>query len=295
MRVLFVGQDAGQLESTNHSLEGSKYTLVPTIGTEHAWQLLLAGDARCVILDADLIDSPSSEFVQRVRAADMPPVYFLILTSQRDGVFGGDDILRKPFKGDELLARLAIGQRMLWMGDSLSQVRDQLENQALYDAITGLMNFPAFCKLARGEIERARRSSTPFSLIVLEIENFEKFNAAYGVATGNELLKTVSQRIREKGRLYDCIGHWAGGEFVIALPGVNSPDAEKIAERIIAGILSAGFKIQGEAVDISVRGGIATAVQIGTEMDIQPLILSAQQALARARESGSDRVHLANS
>ena len=76
----------------------------------------------------------------------------------------------------------------------------------------------------------------PISLIALDIDDFKMINDTFGVELGDEVLRVVAQSIREKSRPYDCIGRWAGDEFVIMLAGVIGADAEKVADRIITGV-----------------------------------------------------------
>ena len=185
-----------------------------------------------------------------------------------------------------------IGQRFLSLGENLSHARNQLENFALYDSLTGLMNRNAFFRSAQGELERARRSSSPLSMIAIDIDQFKSFNADHGVEMGDEVLKIVAQTIREKSRPYDCIGRWTGDEFVIALPGVIGADAEKIAERIIKGIDATIITYKDDTVKVGMSAGIVSASRISASTEAEPLIEQARQAMARAKEAGGDQVYL---
>jgi diguanylate cyclase (GGDEF)-like protein len=185
-----------------------------------------------------------------------------------------------------------IGQRFLSLGDSLTQARDQIENMAVYDSLTGLMNRGAFYRTAQGELERARRSASPLSLIALDIDNFKSLNESYGVEIGDEVLKAVSQAIREKSRPYDCIGRWTGDEFAIVLPGVIGEDAEKVAERIIKGISSLEISSGDKVLNVAVSAGITCASRISAATEVEPLIEQSRQAMFRAKEAGGNQVNL---
>jgi diguanylate cyclase (GGDEF)-like protein len=186
-----------------------------------------------------------------------------------------------------------VGERILAMGDHLSQARDQLENLALYDTLTGLMNHTAFYKVAQGELERARRTSSPLSLIAIDIDHFKGLNEAHGVQTGDEVLKEVAAAIREKSRPYDCLGRWTGDEFMIALPGVIGPDAEKVADRIIKGIQTLSIAAGDDTeLKVEVSAGIASASHISAATEVEPLIQQARQAMARAKEAGGNQIYL---
>jgi two-component system, cell cycle response regulator len=292
MKALILEQNAKERSLIQHVLEKSGHEAILGGDMEQAWQLIEKGEARFIIADGDADDFKKSKLIGRVRSAKILPVYFLILTAGEVDFADADDNLHKPIAASELKARIMIGQRFLSLGESLSSARNQLENLALYDSLTGLMNRNAFFRSAQGELERARRSSSPLSMIAIDIDRFKALNAEHGVDMGDEVLKIVAQAIREKSRPYDCIGRWTGDEFVIALPGVIGADAEKVAERIIKGIDSADIKFKNDAVKVGVSAGIVSASRISASTEAEPLIEQARQAMARAKESGGDQVYL---
>ena len=292
MRALILEQNAKERSLIQHVLEKSGHAAILGRDMDEAWQLIEKGEARFIIADGDAEDFKKSNLIGRARAAKILPVYFLILTAAEEDNADADDNLHKPLSASELKARIMIGQRFLLLGESLSHARDQLESLALYDSLTGLMNRNAFFRSAQGELERARRSSSPLTVIALDLDRFKSLNAEHGVEMGDEVLRIVAQIIREKCRPYDCIGRWTGDEFVIALPGVIGADAEKIAERIIKGINAANITYKNDAVNVGLSAGIVSASHISASTEAEPLIEQARQAMMRAKESGGDQVYL---
>ena len=292
MKALILEQNAKERSLIQHVLEKSGHAAILGKDMDQAWQLIEKGEARFIIADGDAEDFKKSNLIGRTRAAKILPVYFLILTAGEEDYIEADDNLHKPLSASELKARIMIGQRFLLLGESLSKARNQLENLALYDSLTGLMNRNAFFRSAQGELERARRSSSPLTVIALDLDRFKSLNAEHGVEMGDEVLKIVAQIIREKCRPYDCIGRWTGDEFAIALPGVIGADAEKIAERIIKGINATNITYKNDAVKVGVSVGIVSASRINASTEAEPLIEQARQAMARAKESGGDQVYL---
>ena len=148
---------------------------------------------RFVIVDASRQEQSVHQFIQHVRSNQnlFGHTYILLLLNKGQngnlisnlGV-GADDYLNKPVAPQELKARVSVGVRILSMGDTLLQARDQLENLAMYDNLTGLMNRQAFYKVAQGELERARRASEGVSVIALDVDNFKAINAEHGHAVG---------------------------------------------------------------------------------------------------------------
>jgi len=292
MKALILEQNAKERSLIQHVLEKSGHEAILGGDMEQAWQLIQKGEARFIIADGDADDFKKSNLIGRVRAAKILPTYFLVLTAGEEDYTDADDNLRKPIAASELKARIMIGQRFLSLGESLSHARNQLENLALYDSLTGLMNRIAFFRSAQGELERARRSSAPLSMIALDIDRFKGLNAEHGVEMGDEVLRTVAQTIREKSRPYDCIGRWTGDEFVIALPGVIGADAEKIAERIIKGIDATIITFKDDTAKVGMSAGIVSASRISASTEAEPLIDQARQAMARAKEAGGDQIFL---
>ena len=292
MRALILEQNAKERSLIQHVLEKSGHAAILGKDMDQAWQLIEKGEARFIIADGDAEDFKKSNLIGRARAAKILPVYFLVLTAGEDDDAEADDNLHKPIVASELKARIMIGQRFLLLGESLSRARDQLESLALYDSLTGLMNRNAFFRSAQGELERARRNSSPLTMIALDLDRFKNINAEHGGEMGDEVLKIVAQIIREKCRPYDCIGRWTGDEFVIALPGVIGADAEKIAERIIKTIDAANITYKNNAVKVGMSAGVVSASRISASAGVEPLIEQARQAMMRAKESGGDQVYL---
>lgn len=292
MKVLVLIGGTKERSLIQNALEKSGHQMILSEGAEQTKRLIEAGESRFVIADFDLPDVQDYDLIRRVRALKLPPIYFLMLTSNESDSVEADDTLHKPLNAAELKARIMIGQRFLSLGDSLTKARDEIENMAIYDSLTGLMNRGAFHRTAQGELERARRAGSPVSLIAMDVDKFKPLNEKYGIDMGDEVLKAVSQTIREKSRPYDCIGRWSGDEFIIALSGVIGADAEKIATRILNGIQATRITYKDNIVNVSISVGIASASYISASTEIEPLIQQARQAMTRAKEAGGNQVNL---
>ncbi len=292
MKLLVLERGTKERTLIHNALEKAGHHVTFSDDAEQTWRLLQAGEARFVILDGEADDVKKAALIQRVRASNLPPIYFLALASGDEDSVEADDTLHKPISTTELKARVMIGQRFLSLGDNLTHARDQIENMALYDPMTGMLNRNAFYRNAQAELERARRASSSISLIAMDIDNFKILNEKYGIEMGDQVLKIISQTIREKSRPYDCIGRWSGDEFVLALPNVIGPDAEKVIDRIIKGIQSTRITFKDDTVNVAVSAGIASATRITPSAEVEPLIEQARQAMSRAKESGGNQICL---
>ncbi len=292
MKILVLASDARERGLIQLALEKNRHEVFSAASVEEALRLLESGHPRLAVVDDDLPSNERAEFIARVRAAGRPPIYLLSLSSTLQAPLDCDDTMHKPYTVAELVSRIALAQRFLALGDSLSEAREQIESMAMYDPLTSVLNRAAFLRTAEGELERARRAAAPLSLISLDLDNFRELNNTYGITAGDEALRAVGVTIRERSRPYDCIGRWSGDEFVVALPGVIGEDAEKIALRIIKGILSAEVLYEGQTLSVGISAGISSMLQIHATTEIEPLIEQARQARARARERGGNQVFL---
>jgi len=300
MDILVINDDLMERSVIKQVLEHSqhKVTFVPNI--REAWKLIVEDGFRFAIIDASLDEQSVHQFIQHVRSNPNIPghTYILLLINKgQNGKLvsslgiGADDYLNKPVAPQELKSRVSVGARILSMGDTLLQARHQLENLAMYDNLTGLMNRHAFYKIAQGELERARRTSDGVSVIAMDVDNFKAINAEYGHDVGDNVLQIVAQIIREKCRPYDCIGRWAGDQFTIVLPGMVSTDAQKVAKRILAGVQSSEISLtNGPALEIRLSAGIASSQTITAYAEIDTFIQNAVLAMNNSKQNKSENL-----
>jgi two-component system, cell cycle response regulator len=293
MKVLILKPSPKDLPEIRDALDAGMHEIVQAENSQRAWEIIQNSDVRFVIADAESSDVLNSKLIQRAHGAEIPSVYFLLLTTREELHTEADDILHKPFKAVELQMRLAMGQRILALVDSLSQAHDQLESTSMYDPLTGTLNQAAFNKFARSELERARRASSPLSIIALDIDHFKALNDKHGVETGNEILRFVAENIRERSRSYDFVGRWTGHEFIMLLHNVNGQEAETITRRILSDMRFGNTDQKGASVDLSVSAGIVSASDITESTTVELLIRQAQEALAQVKGTGGCQVDLA--
>ncbi|MDP1545072.1 MAG: diguanylate cyclase [Anaerolineales bacterium] len=298
MNILTLVHDSKEISFIQQALGVEDHTLVTVSSSEQAWEAIQAGGARFLLMDWETDDAAGTQLIQRIRASTFAKaVYIFVLTSStlEDGSapHGMDDFIHKPYKAAELKTRVILAGRILSLAGNLAVAREQLESHAVFDTLTGFMNRAAFLRQSAGELERSRRASLPLSLIALDIDDFKTINDMFGAELGDEALEVVAQAIREKSRPYDCIGRWTGDEFVLALPGVIGADAEKVAERVIAGVRGTRIEVPNEPpLAVKVSAGIASLARITTSTEIEPVIQQARQAVARAKEAGGNQVFL---
>ena len=294
MNILVLENDPKELAVIQQALSGQSNQITPVGSSAQVLQALQGGNVRFVIADSDNTDLLQSQLIPRIRELQTAePVYVLVVTSKDGVVTGMDDVLHRPYIAADLKNRVDIAERIMVLTSRLAKARAQMESQAAFDSLTGFMNRTGFLRQAAGELERSRRASLSLSLIALDIDNFKIINDKFGMKLGDDVLEVVAKAIREKSRPYDCIGRWSGDEFVLALPGVIGADAEKVAGRIIAGVRGTRIEVPDEPpLNVKMSAGIASILRITSTTEVEPIIQSALQAVARAKEDGGNQVFL---
>lgn len=300
MDILVISNDSMERSVIQQALDRSNHQVKFVRNTYEALSVFSKETYRFIIADTVEREQNVQKFIKEIRStpSSIGHTYILLLVTKGHSEdfkseigINVDDYLNKPISPRELKARVAVGIRILSMGDTLSQAHNQLENLAMYDSLTDLMNRQAFYKVAQGELERARRETEGISFIALDIDNFKAINHEHGHSTGDDVLKIVAQIIREKSRPYDCIGRWAGDQFALALPGVVSTDAEKIVKRILAGVLSSEISlVDGTALEVKLSAGIAFAQNINAYVEVDLFIQSAVQAMNSSKQNKDDEI-----
>ena len=300
MKILVLSKDVTERNIIHQVVQQNGHEIISAENSDLAMQFLQQGDIRFVIADRVTTDMDETQFIRQVRDAKPPfYIYILLLTSKVEESDittlsgGADDYLHKPVVPVELKSRVQIGERILGLGDHLAQARDTLERIAMFDTLTSTLNQKAFLRFSGGELERARRGQTPLSLVALDIDNFKSINDKYGENIGNDVLSIVAQAIREKSRPYDGVGRYEADMFLIILPGVIGQDAEKIAERIIKGILNTNITLlDGRELKIGISAGVVSTMRIGVSTEIDALIQNAMEAVAHAKREGGNQSHM---
>ena len=299
MKILVLNKDLMERTIIQQVLAQEGHEIQSAEDSETAMQLLQREGLRFVIADRVTTDITEKQLIKRVRDAKPPYyIYILVLTAKVEESdittprTGADDYLQKPIVPIELKSRVHLGERILNLGDSLVEVKDTLDRVAMYDTLTGALNKQAFLIFSRGELERARRAQAPLSLIAMDIDNFRAINDRYGENIGNDVLTVIARGIREKSRPYDGVGRYEADLFLIVLPSVIGHDAEKIADRILKGILSTKISLlDGREIKVGISAGVVSAGRITASTEIESLIEYAKEAMAHAKREGGNQSH----
>jgi diguanylate cyclase (GGDEF)-like protein len=167
---------------------------------------------------------------------------------------------------------------------SLARLRRSAEESRI-DALTGLANRRGLEERLQEEIARAIRYGHPFSMLMIDLDDFKVVNDRFGHAAGDRALESVAAVIQESIRTIDIASRFGGEEFVVLLPETALSGAAVVAERIQSGVV-AGPAPHPFTVSIGVAEWDSRAPSRETLLD------RADMALYRAKRSGKNRVEL---
>jgi len=169
----------------------------------------------------------------------------------------------------------------------------QLEEAASADPKTGLLNATAWRGLATTEFERAVRDGAEFGILMLDLDQFKRINATYGHPVGDQILRTVADRLAAEMRRYDLLGRFGDGELVAFCPELSADDLANLGERLRRAVEQLAVPVDetGEnTVHPTISIGAAHYPESGA--DLQEVLLSADNALFAAKDSGRNRVEV---
>jgi len=173
-----------------------------------------------------------------------------------------------------------------------------LAELALRDGLTGLANRRAFDEALDREWRRTVADGTQMALLLLDVDNFKRFNDRYGHQAGDDCLRAVASAVQGSVRQPgDIVGRYGGEEFGIILCNTEAEAAAAMAESIRAQVEALQIPHEGSdcASLVTVSIGVATALARtgGTVRMPEGLVQAADSALYRAKRDGRNRIETA--
>lgn len=160
---------------------------------------------------------------------------------------------------------------------------------ATTDGLTELYNHRYFQDQMKSQIDNAQRYGSKFSLIIVDIDFFKKFNDTYGHQAGDAVLKQVAQTLKKSTRSTDIVCRYGGEEMSIILTNTDNTEAFNQAQRICKTVAEKPYKLSAtQESHVTISLGVATFPQDGNTP--QALIECADNGLYMAKENGRNQV-----
>ncbi len=273
---------------------GDHYVILTATSGNQAVEIAVSDCPDLILLDAMLPDIDGFEVCRQLKAEERTtaiPVIFITgldaKEQQRRALeLGAIDFISKPI--DLTILTLRIRNHL-----ELKLYRDFLENLTLLDSLTGIYNRRAFDEILEREWRRGRRSTTPLSLLIADVDCFKRYNDLYGHPQGDSCLRQVAEILATTvHRPNDTVARYGGEEFAIVLPETDRAGALLLAEQLRERIESQAIPHEeggpGKCVTVSI--GVASLIpDDATKPSF--LVQLADEHLYQAKDAGRNRVY----
>ncbi len=164
----------------------------------------------------------------------------------------------------------------------------KLRQMATTDSLTGIYNRGWYLSLTNEEIKRSKRSGSPLSLILVDIDHFKKINDTHGHHVGDTVIKKACSLFQEQLREYDIFGRLGGEEFGITMIDCDMKKAVSIADRLRTVISSGSMHVGGIHLMFTVSLGVAEYRAL--DQNVGSVLRRADHALYEAKKNGRNCV-----
>lgn len=212
----------------------------------------------------------------------------LAIGSHGVGILHVQRTRERPYTGQEqqLLATIAAALAVA-LGNA--DVHGQIQELALRDPLTGVLNRRALNGPLQRELNAGLRYGSSACLLLLDLDYFKSVNDRLGHVAGDGVLERVAALVQERVREVDSVGRYGGEEFAVVLPHTDLGQAQALAERIRAEIERRAFDLDDGSVRITASFGVASLHDSSID-SIGRWIAAADSALYEAKSQGRNRV-----
>ncbi|SDJ98197.1 sensor domain-containing protein [Billgrantia gudaonensis] len=207
---------------------------------------------------------------------------------RRDGTAFWNQLFLSPVRDDQ--------QRVTHFVSIMNDISErkeqesQLAYQATHDVLTGLGNRALFSDRLAHDVELAARNGQTLAVLFIDLDGFKPINDTLGHKVGDQLLISVSERLRQDLRTSDTLVRLGGDEFVLLLPDLNhASEAEEVAVRLLEE-LNKAHRVSGHELHVSASIGIA--VNYSGLDEPERLLQHADMAMYKAKQQGRNTYQL---
>ncbi len=175
----------------------------------------------------------------------------------------------------------------IWLFIVLKRQKKQLVRQATTDSLTGIFNRAKSLQLSERALDTARRYQQPFTLALIDLDNFKNINDSFGHDAGDAVLKTFARWVSLHTRKTDIFGRYGGEEFLLCMPMTSEQEAKQVLTKILTEYRNTQVPGYPEIENLSFSAGL---VSMATSSSINGLIKIADEQLYAAKHAGKARV-----
>ncbi len=321
--ILLVDDNLSNLKLLANVLEARGYALRAANNGHMALRSAAAVPPDLILLDINMPDLDGYEVCRQLKQdpnlKEIPVIFISTLDDVKDKVrafeVGGVDYITKPFRFEEVLARVEthitlcrLRQQLMAQNEALQrEIRDRQRmeqelhaaNQELLrlsrlDGLTQIANRLYLDEYVAQEWSRARRDRYPLGILMCDIDRFKQYNDTYGHLQGDECLRLVAKALtRAVRRPADLVARYGGEEFAVVLPNTNLAGLQEVTNQIREQVRGLAIPHATSGIESYVTvsvGGAWTLPQMGARLE--DLLAAADQALYGAKNQGRNCVVL---
>ena len=154
------------------------------------------------------------------------------------------------------------------------------------DSMTGLANRRDIMEKIGREATRSKRHQHPFTILLVNVDDFKKINDTHGYNAGDDVLVEIARVLRSCVRNEDICARWSGEEFMILLPETGTESSLPVARKVLESMCMTEFKAHKPGIHITVSIGVC---EHNPAQTVQECISRVNQALLQAKKGGKNR------
>lgn len=298
-------------------LSDPELNIIKAMSGEEALALCIEHDFAVIFMDVQMPVMDGFEVAEILRSIEktknIPIIFVTAINKEQKSIFkgyevGAVDYLPKPidpiilrskariFK-EMYLQRKTIEKQVIELEERLNELikmkeqKNSLEKLSLKDGLTGIYNRRGLDKLFNMHWSNCLKYRLPYSIMMIDIDEFKSYNDNYGHIKGDEVIKLVTTAIESSlFRTEDLVGRYGGEEFLVVMPNVDIQGAEVLAKRIIDKIWNLNIKNEfaGGRERITVSIGVATLIPMQWIIP-QEIIDIADKRMYAAKKNGGNQ------
>lgn len=285
-RVCIIDDDILLAQRYALTLESAGIESLVITNVENMVKQILQFNPDLVLLDLNMPNFSGPELTGVIRQYDaLKSLSIVYLSAELNEdkqlsamAFGADDFLNKPIGDRQLIESVKI---------RLNRSRE-LRNLIEKDAMTGLLTHSTIQESVEQEFERAKRSNTTLSIVMIDIDHFKRVNDRYGHGLGDVVITTLANMLKQRIRRSDKAGRYGGEEFILVLPECSKKYAISLTQTILDNFNKLLFNAENEKFNCSFSAGV-TSTEEQFE-SAEEMFNSADKRLYHAKSNGRNKV-----